>query len=114
MPGFLALKKLDSRTISNTSVWRGDRISSDNLVFKCLGDYSPEFYGSLYEQAVQELKDYTVSKNLKGNLIINTGGFVKGMAVFMIENLLKILKPHAIIEISTRGDTIVRNLSNPR
>ena len=113
-PAFLTLKRFQANHASNSTVWRGGSIGSDTLAMKFVGDYSPELYGSLFEEAVKWLHGFALLKHLKGVLLVNTGGFVRGTGLTILESMIASIKPHAIVEISQSGNNVVRNLSNPR
>ena len=114
MPGFIHLRKVTNRQVANSTTWTGGKIPAECIWMRFVGDYSSEFFPSLWMAKVEELLQYTKEKKLKGTLIVNTGGLAKGYGMQSLQSLVLLFQPQAIAEISVRGDSIVRHLPQNR
>jgi GTPase SAR1 family protein len=114
MPGFMHLRKVSNKRICNSTTWAGQRISSECLAMRFVGDYSYEYFPTIWTRKAEELLQYTKEKKLKGTLIVNTGGHAKGVGLQGLQSLISLFQPQVIAEISLRGDSIVRHLPQYR
>ena len=113
IPGFVSLRILDPKLLSNDSAWRGQ---SQPLTIACkfIGDYSGEQYSTMVEEKVSELFTIAKEKGLRGTLLINTSGFVRGVGLTGLNRLVELLSPQIIVEMGGRNDSVVKGLSQPR
>lgn len=114
MPGFIHLRKVSKRRVYNSTTWSGQRISSECITMRFVGDYSNEFFPTIWSRKAAELFQYTKDRKLKGTLIVNTGGLAKGVGLQGLQSLIQMFQPQIVAEISSRGDSILRHLPQYR
>lgn len=114
VPGFIHLSKVQNPLVTNSTVWTGSKQQSDFFWSKFVGDYSPEVFPSIYEQKISDLLETTASHTGSGVMVINTNGYVQGVGLLSIQQIIELIKPHVILEIATSQDTICKKIFNPK
>jgi polynucleotide 5'-kinase involved in rRNA processing len=110
VPGFIHLCKVQNALVTNNTVWTGSKQQSEQFWSKYVGDYSPEVFPSIYEQKVAELLETTSSQARSGVMVINTNGYVQGVGLLSLQQIIELIKPHVILEISSSQDTICKQI----
>jgi hypothetical protein len=112
-PGFICLRKISGNYLTNNTTWSGEALGAQGIILasKFIGDFSTEQYFETFVNKLTELLTMVTQKSLKGTLIVNTSGFIRGTGVFSIQKVIELVSPSAIVEISSsQFESVVRTL----